>query len=152
MTTTAAVLVRDATNQDLVAVAALVQEAGLPLDGLADATVVLVADAGGRVVGTVALERHRGAEQTAFLLRSAAVDPGWRGHGVGGALTGAALDVVDMAGAPVGLLTETADDYFPRFGFVPVPRDELPAVLRSSAEFSGACPASARALLRPAQR
>jgi hypothetical protein len=59
----------------------------------------------------------------------------------------AALALVDDVGAPVGLLTETAADYFPRHGFTAVDRDPLPAALTASAELR--LPASAHALLRP---
>ncbi len=144
------VLVREATPADLAATTDLVAAAGLPLAGLADAALVLVAEDAGTIVGTVALERHGTGTDTAFLLRSDAVAPAWRGRGVGAGLTAAALDRVDTAGAPVALLTETAAEYFPRFGFAPVDRDRLPAALATSAELRGACPASARALLRPA--
>jgi amino-acid N-acetyltransferase len=143
------VAVREAAPADLPAVRDLVSAAGLPLDGLAEAAVVLVADADGAVVGAVALERHGAGPDTAFLLRSAVVAPAWRGRGVGTVLTAAAVAHVDTVGAPVALLTETAADYFPRFGFTPVDRTALPAVLGGSAELRGACPASARALLRP---
>jgi len=142
----------EAASADLPAVRALVAAAGLPLDGLADAALVLIATGGGRVVGTVALEAHGAGRDTAFLLRSAAVDPAWRGRGIGAWLTDAALRHIDTIGAPVALLTESAADYFPRFGFVPVDRDRLPSSLAASAELRGACPASAQALLRaPAQ-
>ena len=92
-------LVRDAAPADPPAVRALVAGAGLPLDALADAALVLVADAGGSPVGTAALERHGADPDTVFVLRSAAVDPAWRGRGVGGALTAAALERVDAADA-----------------------------------------------------
>jgi amino-acid N-acetyltransferase len=141
--------VREAAPADLTAAVDLVAAAGLPLASLADAALVLVAEAAGTIVGTVALERHGSGDDTAFLLRSAAVTPAWRGHGVGAALTAAALAHADAAGAPVALLTETAGDYFPRFGFTAATRDALPAALAGSAELQGACPASARALLRP---
>ena len=142
------VTVREAVPADLQAVRDVVAAAGLPLDGLADANVVLVAEEAGAVVGTVALERHGTGAETAFLLRSAAVAPAWRGRGTGARLTVAALERVDAAGAPVALLTETAAAYFPRFGFVPVDRHLLPAALQDSAELRGACPASATALVR----
>lgn len=141
--------VHEAAPTDLPSVRNLVATAGLPLDGLHEAAVVLVADADGTVVGTVALERHGAGPDTVFLLRSAAVDPAWRGSGIGVALTVAALARVDAAGAPVALLTETAAGFFPRFGFAPVDRAALPSVLGGSAELRGACPATARALLRP---
>jgi amino-acid N-acetyltransferase len=127
----------------------LVRDAGLPVEGLAGAALVLVVDGRGELVGTIALEEHGGGEGLAYLLRSAAVAPAWRGRGVGGALTRAALTHVDGAGAPVALLTETADGYFSGFGFEPVARDRLPAALMASLELRGACPDSARAMLRP---
>jgi amino-acid N-acetyltransferase len=146
------VRVREAAPVDLAAVRTLVADAGLPLDGLDGAAVVLVAEAAGRVVGTVALERHGDGAGPVFLLRSAAVDPAWRGRGIGAALTAAAMDRVDAASAPAALLTETAGGYFPRFGFTAVGRTELPAALGASAQLRGACPTSAQALLRPARR
>ena len=45
------------------------------------------------------------------------------------------------------LLTETADLFFPRLGFRPIPRSEVPRSVRSSVEFTSACPAGARALV-----
>jgi amino-acid N-acetyltransferase len=144
------VSVRQATPADLAATRDLIAAAGLPLAGLDDAALILLAEQAGAVVGVVALERHGTGSETAYLLRSAVVDPTRRGRGIGAALTSAALAHADAAGAPVGLLTETAEQYFPRFGFAPVDRDRLPAALAGSAELQGACPASARALLRPA--
>jgi amino-acid N-acetyltransferase len=52
----------------------------------------------------------------------------------------------------LALLTETADEYFPRFGFTAVERTELPVELEASPELrGGACVTTAGALLRPAQ-
>jgi hypothetical protein len=108
------------------------------------------------VVGAIALERHGTGPDTAFLLRSAVIDPAWRGHGVGGLLTDAALGWVDEVPAPVALLPETAADYFPRFGFTTLDRAALPAVLEASAELRGGLPrvspgdAAAGSLIGPA--
>lgn len=107
------VRIRDAAPADLPAVRRLVGDAGLPLDGLTDAYLVLVADVDHAVVGTVALERHGVDRDTANLRRSAAVDSAKRGLGIGARLTAVALERVDAAGAPVALFTETAEDYFP---------------------------------------
>ena len=52
----------------------------------------------------------------------------------------------------VVLLTTTAERYFPRFGFETIDRTAVPDAVRDSAEFRGACPASAtvmRILLSP---
>jgi N-acetylglutamate synthase-like GNAT family acetyltransferase len=44
------------------------------------------------------------------------------------------------------LLTTTARDYFPRFGFEVVTRDAGPAEIAASEEWRSACPASATAM------
>jgi amino-acid N-acetyltransferase len=41
------------------------------------------------------------------------------------------------------LLTTTADEYFPAFGFERTTRDGVPDGVRATAEFQTACPASA---------
>ena len=46
----------------------------------------------------------------------------------------------------VYLLTTTAPDWFPRFGFTVTRREELPEVLDASEELRGACPGSAVAM------
>jgi len=46
------------------------------------------------------------------------------------------------------LLTTTAEEYFPSFGFEKVERSSVPAELNDSAELKGACPASATVMRR----
>ena len=56
----------------------------------------------------------------------------------------ALLDHASQAGvSTVVLLTTTAARFFPRFGFSVVNREDVPAAVYASAEFLGACPASA---------
>ncbi len=98
----------------------------------------------GALIGVAGLERYAGAA----LLRSVAVAA--PGQGVGGALVERLLADGDAAGQDVYLLTTTAERYFPRFGFAPVPRAEVPAALHASVEFCSACPASATVMCRPA--
>jgi amino-acid N-acetyltransferase len=99
-----------------------------------------VAEGDGSVVGTAGLEVYG----SAALLRSVAVDPAWRGTGLGRLVTERALDDARSAGASeVYLLTTTAEDYFPRVGFAAVARECVPEALMASEEFRGACPASA---------
>ena len=70
-----------------------------------------------------------------------------RGTGLGSRLTEAALRLSREFGvAEAYLLTETADLFFPRFGFRNIPRSRVPSSVRSSVEFTSACPASARAM------
>jgi len=138
------VRVGPAAYEDLPHVLALLEENGLPkagLEGLDDTT--LVAREGGRILGSAALELY--GEWA--LLRSVAVAQDSRGAGVGGSLTRAALRLARERGVRRAyLLTETADGFFPRFGFSPVERSEVPREMRHSVEFVSACPSSARAM------
>jgi SAM-dependent methyltransferase/N-acetylglutamate synthase-like GNAT family acetyltransferase len=103
----------------------------------------IVAREGDDVVGCVALELYGDAG----LLRSLAVRSDRQGTGLGTRLTEAALDLARRRGArELYLLTETADGFFPRFGFAPVAREAVAPAVRGSVEFTSACPESARAM------
>jgi protein-tyrosine-phosphatase/N-acetylglutamate synthase-like GNAT family acetyltransferase len=117
----------------------------LPAAGLADhVTDLCVAREGARLVGTAALEVY-GADA---LLRSVAVDATMRGTGLGQALTRAALESARGKGVRrVFLLTETAADFFPRFGFAAIERSAAPESIRQTVEFASACPAGARVMM-----
>ena len=138
------VRVGPATGEDLPRVLGLMEENGLPkdgLDGLMETT--LVAREGERVVGSAALELYG----EAALLRSVAVARDLRGAGVGGLLTRAAIELARERGASEAyLLTETAEGFFPRFGFSPIERSGVPERVRGSVEFVSACPEDARAM------
>ena len=123
---------------------ALLRRHRLPLDGFRTADAVVAVGADGSVAGVAALERHGDAA----LLRSVAVDA--PGQGIGAALVRHLLAAADAESRDVVLLTTTADGYFPRFGFAPIDRADVPEAVRASAEFQGACPASARVMMRPA--
>lgn len=98
-----------------------------------------VADADGKVVGTAGLEVHG----RLGLFRSLAVDTDLSGTGIGSRLTWQLLEeAVGLGLREVFLLTTTAAEFFPRFGFVRLRRREVPKELQESAEFA-ACPASA---------
>jgi amino-acid N-acetyltransferase len=133
--------VRPATPADRGAVAELLKAAELPLAGIPNALEhFLVAESNGTVVGAIGLERYG----TAALLRSAVVHPAERGTGVGETLVHALLAHARTLGvADVGLLTTTAEHWFPRFGFERTERNALPPSLFESEEFKGACPATA---------
>ena len=126
---------------DFPAVLALLERSGLPTDGLADhQAATLAAYVDGRITGSAALEVY-GASG---LLRSVAVDADWRGQGLGRRLTQAALDLARRRGiGEIFLLTETAAQFFPRFGFRPVARADVPAPVQASVEFTTVCPDSA---------
>ena len=141
-TDTAPISIRAATPNDWNAVAALLSASSLPLDGVREhLNQFVVADhpASG-IAGCAAVERYGDAG----LLRSVAVASSERGKGTGEALVRRCLADARAAGlGTVVLLTTTADRYFPRFGFEVVDRASVPESVRESAEFRGACPASA---------
>jgi amino-acid N-acetyltransferase len=130
-----------ATPDDMPMVFALLEQNHLPVDGLPEhMTTTLVARRDGRIVGSAALEAYADG----VLLRSVAVAPDLQHQGVGRELTSAALRLATTLRArAVYLLTTTAERYFPRFGFERIDRDEVPAGIRQSVEFTSACPASA---------
>lgn len=140
------VSLRPARADDLRAVEALLREAALPLDGVAEAIAhFVVAEDGAAIVGVAGLEL-RGSEA---LLRSVAVAAGYRGTAVGRRLTGRVLAGLPAQGIErVWLLTITAPEYFHRFGFRRVAREEVPAALQATVEFHHACPASAVVMVR----
>jgi len=134
-------VIRRAEAKDLPAVLALLERSGLPQDGLAGHfATALVAQQGGSAVGSAALELYG----SAALLRSVAVDASLRGRGLGRRLTQAALDLARRRGvSEVYLLTETASEFFPRFGFHSIDRAQVPDAVKQSVEFTSACPDSA---------
>jgi N-acetylglutamate synthase-like GNAT family acetyltransferase len=134
-------------------VLALIAACGLPSDGLADhwnSTWVAVDPASpGEVLGCVALEFHG----RAALLRSLATRPDRRSRGLGRGLFDFAMARADDSGVDtVALLTTTAAPFFARRGFETVSREALPESLHASAEFRGACPANAAAMVRRSGR
>jgi N-acetylglutamate synthase-like GNAT family acetyltransferase len=139
--TVAVPVLRSASAADLPAVEALLSAAGLPLAGVAEAVhrfVVAEDDAG--LVGVAGLEVH-GEDG---VLRSVAVAPSRRGEGLGRRLTERVLESARVAGLRrLYLLTTTAEEYFPRYGFRPIPRESASPAARESVEFREACPASA---------
>jgi len=133
--------VERAAPADLDAILALLRRNHLPVDGLAahlDTT--LVARLGVRIVGCAALEMY----DDGALLRSVAVEGAVRGSGIGRLLTNAAIRLArDRRVSAVYLLTTTAEEYFPRHGFERIERGSVPPGVRTSVEFTSACPSTA---------
>jgi N-acetylglutamate synthase-like GNAT family acetyltransferase len=134
-------VIEAARPDEWAAVFSFLETMGLPTAGLADhLSGVLVSRAGRRIVGTAALEVYG----KAALLRSVAVSEDRRGRGLGTALVQRALELGRQQGVEnFYLLTETAQGFFARLGFRVIPRSAVPAPVRASAEFRGACPETA---------
>jgi amino-acid N-acetyltransferase len=138
--------IREATNRDLDAVESLLTANDLPLDGVKENfSSFVVAEDKGEIAGAIGLEKFG----SVALLRSAVVSPQYRGSGVGRRLVEQVLEQASDEGIEeLFLLTTTAEKYFPRFGFSPTVRSAVPAAVKASAEFQGACPDSAVVMTR----
>jgi N-acetylglutamate synthase-like GNAT family acetyltransferase len=127
--------------EDLNDVLGLLAENHLPHDGLCEhLATTLVARQDGQIVGSAALEMY----PDGALLRSVAVAPAFQRHHLGHELTEAAIRLARERDMPaIYLLTTTAPQYFPKFGFERITRADVPATVQRSVEFTSACPSSA---------
>lgn len=138
--------IRAATAGDLAAIERLLTESELPLAGVREALGdFVVAEQDGEIVGVAGVE----VCCDNALLRSVAVRRELRSQGLGRALVTRAIAAAESRGVhALYLLTTTAEQYFPSFGFVPVPRERVPDDVRATEEFRSACPASAVVMAR----
>jgi amino-acid N-acetyltransferase len=130
-----------ANRDELPEILALLEECGLPKEGLAThLSTTLVARLGKEIVGCSALELY----QEFALLRSVAVKSPFRKRGLALKLTRAALDLAKRYKVTnVYLLTETASPFFSKVGFMRVPRSDAPENIQRSTEFTTLCPDTA---------
>ena len=135
------ITITPAKAEDLLLIKALLVANDLPTAGVDDHwKTFLIARDGAKVVGCVGAEAY----QFAALIRSVAVLPEYRRHGIGRRLVRQLLDRLASRGLrEFYLLTTTAEEYFRRRGFKPIDRDEVHPQLLSSREFQDACPSTA---------
>lgn len=138
--------IRSARPEELPDLYRLLDISGLPAAGVEEHFPnYLVAEADQHPVGVVGLEVYG----PVGLLRSLAVDPTQQGRGIGDALVRAVLEKArEKRLEAIYLLTTTAEAYFPRFGFEPIARERVDPRLHASRELQGACPQSARCMMR----
>jgi len=150
-TNTGAASVRRAMRDDLPAIERLLTAADLPIDGVADIMNLhpgdfFVAEPNAAPRQIVAVAGLEVCGNTA-VLRSVAVDPEWRSRGVGHELVRQIVCEAESRGLhALYLLTLTAEDYFPRFGFERIERSTIPGEIAETVEFKSACPATAVAM------
>ncbi len=99
----------------------------------------------GKLVGVVGLESYG----SVALLRSLAVSPEARNSGLGRALVHFAENMaVSEQARALYLLTTTAEPFFAKLGYHPVRREDAPAAIKATSQFSGLCPISARLMTK----
>lgn len=123
------------------AVLYLLHTANLPTDDITDEHLHnfwgYVAD--GKVIGVVGLEPFSGTG----LLRSLTVDPTQRGQGLGKQLVQHVEQMaLGMRIRELYLLTDSAQEFFENLGYARVNRQNAPAEIRNSREFTELCPSS----------
>ncbi|HEV2982979.1 MAG TPA: arsenic resistance N-acetyltransferase ArsN2 [Vicinamibacterales bacterium] len=139
-------IIGHASAEDSGVILDLLQQSQLPVDGVTHhlATTV-VAREDGRIVGSATLEMY--SEHA--LLRSLAVSPAFQSRGLGRVLTEAALAMArERHVRAVYLLTTTAEQFFPKFGFAQIPRELVPNTIHRSVEFASACPSTATVMMK----
>ena len=99
----------------------------------------------GFVVGTIGIEPY----DEVGLLRSLVVHPSYRGSGLGRRLTDELESLAHSHGInTLYLLTMTAADYFPKLGYQPIERTNVPESISKTEEFKNVCPVSAACLFK----
>jgi amino-acid N-acetyltransferase len=140
-------VIAPAGMSDLPAVAGLLEASGLPSRDVSAAMLehYLVARRGTALVGVIGLEPLGDVG----LLRSAAVAAAERGRGLGVALTRELERRARAVGIRrVFLLTTTAEAFFARLGYAPVPRDQAPPAIQGTTEYRELCAATAVVMAR----
>ena len=123
---------------DLTEVLALLRRSALPTSDLEDADPedFRVIELAGALAGCVAVETHG----THGLLRSLAVEASARGNGLGVRLVQEAEALARQRELEtLVLLTETAEPFFERLGYVRMERAAAPGPIHQSSEFSSDC-------------
>ena len=139
-------IIGNASEEDWAVILDLLRQNRLPVDGLAaHLATTVIAREDGRIVGSAAIELY--GEHA--LLRSVAVNLALQRRGRGRALTEAARAMArERHVRAVYLLTTTAEQFFPKFGFTIVPREIVPETIQTSVEFTSACPSTATVMMK----
>ncbi len=130
---TSSLTVRKAKKQDYDILADVLHKTQLPIDGVADHIEnFLIAESKGNIAGMIGLEIY----PPHALVRSAAVLPEYRNHGIGTILFHSLLKMAsEQQLTELYLFTNTAESFFQRKGFSRVKRSSVEGNITSSVEF-----------------
>lgn len=139
--------VRPTTAADSAALRSLLEQSALATADLTTAPDLRfwVLIDGDQIVGAVGLERYGAAG----LLRSLVVSPDSQRRGLGQRLVATLEREATAAGVKtLVLLTQTAERFFTRLGYIVSDRRDVPDAIRQSAEFRSLCPAAAVCMMK----
>jgi amino-acid N-acetyltransferase len=134
-------------NPKELAVKKLLTESGLPTADIAAQHLshFFGYGQGPELDGVVGLELYGNVA----LLRSLAVSAPRRGTGLGSKLVAHAERYAQERGVQaLYLLTTTAESFFQRLGYVRILREEAPAAIEATQEFSSICPVSSAFMVK----
>lgn len=129
--------IREAVDEDRKGIISLLMDNMLPTGDLNKSPVTFfVAALENRILGTIGLERY----DKIGLLRSLAVADDFKNQGIGARLVEFLFQYCTREGiSDLYLMTTTAYQYFPRYGFTTINRDTIPNSIRQTSEFSSLC-------------
>jgi amino-acid N-acetyltransferase len=134
-------------NPDESAVKQLLSESSLPISDITTQHLqhFFGCGSGPELEGVVGLELF--GEMA--LLRSLAVAASRRNSGLGSRLVAhTELFARDQGVQSLFLLTTTAEKFFLRRGYARIPREDAPAAIKTTTEFSGICPTSSAFMVK----
>ena len=133
---------REATSADLPTIKELLNISKLPSDDIDDhIDNFIVIEEKGNVIGVGGLEIY----DDIGLVRSIAVVAEHRSKGIGEMIYRLVEDKANDKGInTLYLLTESATEYFKKFGFITQERSEVPASIAETKQFRELCPSSAK--------
>lgn len=129
------------TARQLADITQLLSACGLPTADVATSGALLFfgEQSNGKLAGVIGLEVYG----TVALLRSLAVAPAQRKHGLGRSLVRFAETYAAKHGIEsLYLLTTTAGDFFSKLGYAIASREAAPLPIKATPQFSGLCPGS----------
>ena len=137
---------RTGTERDASHIHVLLARSGLPTSDLAvSQPQFIVLCEGAQIIGAGALQPFG----SIALLRSVAVEPRWRGSGLGRMIVqelerrAYASDIAQLV-----LLTQTAGRFFEHQGYRVIERRQVPKAVHGSEEFRLLCPSSATCMVK----
>ena len=118
----------------------LLKENTLPVDDIGENTSLFGFMDDNKLLGSAGLEVF----DDCALIRSISIQKSLQGKGFGVIMQKELEQVAQSKNIRcLYLLTTTAEGFFKKQGFVTILRDEVPAMIRSTSEFSSVCPSSA---------
>jgi amino-acid N-acetyltransferase len=126
--------------REMQVIQSLLEANNLPVSDLNDDITFFVEKANDSIIATGGIE----SAGNDAIIRSIAVDDAYKGKGFGSKITRQLLNYAKETGMKdIYLLTTTAENYFPRYGFKKIDRQEVPMDVKNSSQYKDVCPDSA---------